>query len=100
MSTLSVGNDLTYSIADIQKKDGAVTKGTESFGKMLKESVQEINQLQTDADVAIKKVELEGSGSIHEAIIALEKADISFRAVMQVRNKILEAYQEVMRMQV
>ncbi|MDD5722882.1 MAG: flagellar hook-basal body complex protein FliE [Syntrophales bacterium] len=100
MSTLSVGNDLTYGIADIQKKGGSVTKGTESFGEMLKESVQEINKLQTDADVAIRKVELEGSGSIHEAIIALEKADISFRAVMQVRNKILEAYQEVMRMQV
>ncbi|MBN2538526.1 MAG: flagellar hook-basal body complex protein FliE [Deltaproteobacteria bacterium] len=100
MRTLSVENGLTYGIADIQKKDGAVANGTESFGKMLQESVQEINKLQTDADVAIKKVELEGSGSIHEAIIALEKADISFRAVMQVRNKILEAYQEVMRMQV
>jgi len=100
MSTLSVGNDLTYGIADIQKKGGDATKGTESFGEMLKESVQEINKLQTDADVAIRRVELEGSGSIHEAIIALEKADISFRTVMQVRNKILEAYQEVMRMQV
>ncbi|MGO9212512.1 MAG: flagellar hook-basal body complex protein FliE [Syntrophales bacterium] len=40
------------------------------------------------------------SGSIHDAVIALEKADLSFRKMIQVRNKILEAYQEVMRMQV
>ena len=71
-----------------------------SFGEMLKQAVSEINQLQNSADKAITNVQLGQSGSIHEAMIALEKADLSFRAMMQVRNKILEAYQEVMRMQV
>ena len=71
-----------------------------AFGDMLKQAVTEINQLQNSADKAITGVQLGQSGSIHEAMIALEKADISFRAMMQVRNKILEAYQEVMRMQV
>lgn len=71
-----------------------------SFGDMLKQAVTEINQLQNSADKAITNVHLGQSGSIHEAMIALEKADLSFRAMMQVRNKILEAYQEVMRMQV
>ena len=70
------------------------------FGDMLKQAVTEINQLQNSADKAITNVQLGQSGSIHEAMIALEKADLSFRAMMQVRNKILEAYQEVMRMQV
>jgi len=67
---------------------------------MLKQAVTEINRLQNNADQAITNVQLGRSGSIHEAMIALEKADLSFRAMMQVRNKILEAYQEVMRMQV
>ena len=71
-----------------------------AFGDMLKQAVTEINQLQNSADKAITNVQLGQSGSIHEAMIALEKADLSFRAMMQVRNKILEAYQEVMRMQV
>ena len=71
-----------------------------AFGDMLKQAVTEINQLQNSADKAITGVQLGQSSSIHEAMIALEKADISFRAMMQVRNKILEAYQEIMRMQV
>jgi flagellar hook-basal body complex protein FliE len=83
-----------------QKESKADTKGEVSFANVLKNKVQEINELQLDADKAISRVELEDSGSIHEAMIALEKASISFRAMMQVRNKILEAYQEVMRMQV
>ncbi len=74
--------------------------GSSNFGSVLKSTIQEINQLQSKADQAIAKVELEKSGSIHEAMIALEKADISFRTMLQVRNKIIEAYQEVMRMQV
>lgn len=83
-----------------QKESNAATKGTVSFADVLKNKVQEINELQLDADNAISRVELEDSGSIHEAMIALEKASISFRTMMQVRNKILDAYHEVMRMQV
>ncbi len=83
-----------------QKETNKVTKSKVSFADLLKNKVQEINKLQLDADNAISKVELKDSGSIHEAMIALEKASISFRTMMQVRNKILEAYQEVMRMQV
>jgi flagellar hook-basal body complex protein FliE len=83
-----------------QKESNTTTKGDVSFADVLKNKAQEINTLQLDADNAISKVELEDSGSIHEAMIALEKANISFRTMMQVRNKILEAYQEVMRMQV
>jgi flagellar hook-basal body complex protein FliE len=79
-------------------KDPAKPQG--AFGDMLKQAVTEINQLQNNADKAITGVQLGQSGSIHEAMIALEKADISFRAMMQVRNKILDAYQEIMRMQV
>jgi flagellar hook-basal body complex protein FliE len=72
----------------------------ENFGEVLKTAIDDIDKLQKSADQAIVKLEKDNSGSLHEAVIALEKADISFRAMMQVRNKIIEAYQEIMRMQV
>jgi flagellar hook-basal body complex protein FliE len=78
----------------------AATGEAKGFGTMLTDAIKEINQLQIDADQAISKVQIDEAGSIHEAMIALEKADVSFRAIMQVRNKIIEAYQEIMRMQV
>jgi len=100
MSDISIiGNALKSSTTADKLKDGGQGGKTE-FSTILKNKVNEINQLQSDADQAITKVELGNSGSIHDAIIALEKADLSFRKMIQVRNKILEAYQEVMRMQV
>lgn len=70
------------------------------FSAVLKGAVEDINKLQNKADEAIANVQLNSTASIHEAVIALEKAGTSFRAMMQVRNKIVEAYQEVMRIQV
>jgi flagellar hook-basal body complex protein FliE len=74
--------------------------GVQDFSQVLSDAVQDINRLQKNADEAIANVQLDNTASVHEAMIALEKADISFRAMMQVRNKILDAYQEVMRTQV
>jgi len=100
MSDISIrGEALKPSTAADKIKDAGQGDGTE-FSTILKNKVNEINKLQLDADQAITKVVLGNSGSIHEAIIALEKADLSFRKMIQVRNKILEAYQEIMRMQV
>ena len=82
-----------------QPEDGKQIGGN-AFGSVLKDAITDIHKLQTDADKAIAKVQLEDAGSIHDAMIALEKAGISFQVMMQVRNKILDAYQEVMRMQV
>ena len=85
---------------ETQKAEGDKAPGGVSFGSVLKNTIMDINSLQNDADKAIANVQLEDAGSIHEAMIALEKAGISFQVMMQVRNKILDAYQEVMRMQV
>jgi len=100
MTNMPIRGDLMPPTSAIQKESGKTKEGAGSFGEILKDKVEEINKLQLDADSAIAKVELDDSGSIHEAIIAMEKASISFKTMLQVRNKILEAYQEVMRMQV
>ena len=94
------GGDLLPPGFDKVKSPGDKQTGGKDFSQVLNEAVQGINQLQQNADDAIAKVQLDNTASVHEALIALEKADISFRAMMQVRNKILEAYQEVMRTQV
>ena len=75
-------------------------QGGVSFSEALKGAISEVNNLQNQAENAVTKIQLDNRGSIHEVIIAMEKADISFRTMMQVRNKVLDAYQEIMRMTV
>ena len=100
MSNLSIQGGLTSVASELFKENEDVKEKGNSFGALLRSKVEEVNQMKLDADKAVEKVELGNSGSIHEAMIALEKADISFQTMLQVRNRILEAYQEVMRMQV
>ncbi len=75
-------------------------EGEESFGAILKKSINEVNNLQNEADNAIQEFTAGEGKSIHETIIALEKADVSFKLLVEVRNKLVEAYQEIMRMQI
>ena len=71
-----------------------------SFGAVLADSLAQVQSLQRQADESIRDLAAGGPVSLHETILALDKADLSFRLMMQVRNKIVEAYQEVLRMQV
>lgn len=71
-----------------------------TFGTILKDSINEVNRLQSDADKSITKVHTDKSASLHEAVIAMEKSSIAFRTMLSIRNKIIEGYQEIMRMQV
>lgn len=71
-----------------------------SFGDTLNDSIRKVDSLQKEADMAAKNLAIGKADNIHEVAIAMQKADISFRLMVQVRNKFLEAYHEVMRMQV
>ena len=79
-----------------------VSPGSEgpSFADTLAQSLDKVNTLQKDADVAIQDFVAGDTRNIHETMIAVGKADLAFRLTMQVRNKMVEAYQEVMRTQV
>ena len=70
------------------------------FANVLKDSITEVNKLQQKADASITALATTGEASLHETMIAMEEASVSFKMMMQVRNKIVEAYQEVMRIQV
>jgi flagellar hook-basal body complex protein FliE len=71
-----------------------------SFGSMLKKAISEVNELHLRADQSVDDLSKGKEIDIHKTIIALEKADVSFRLMMQIRNKAVEAYQEIMRIQV
>ena len=70
-----------------------------SFADSLAGAIQKVDQIQVDADVQAEKVAM-GGGNLHEMSLALEKADVAMRLAMKVRNKVVEAYQEIMRMSV
>lgn len=80
------------------------SKGAEvdgpSSADTLAQSLDKVNSMQKEADVAIQDFVAGDTRNIHETMIAVGKADLAFRLTMQVRNKIVEAYQEVMRTQV
>lgn len=71
-----------------------------SFEEVLKQSLQEVNDLQHDADEKIKGLYTGEIKDLHQVMVAVEDADVAFRLTMQIRNKLVEAYQELMRMQV
>ena len=70
------------------------------FGDMLQDAIGKVNQLHTQADQAIRNLATGQTNDIHNTMISLEKAEVSFKLMMQVRNKIVSAYQEIMRINV
>lgn len=68
------------------------------FKKVLNQSIDHLNQQLQQADQMTQEMVL-GEKDIHQAMIALEQANISLRLMIQIRNKILSAYEEIMRMQ-
>jgi len=74
--------------------------GEKSFADTLKEAVQSTNQLQKEADVKMQQLATGKTDDIAGVMIAAEKADISMKLMTTVRNKIISAYEEIMKMQV
>jgi flagellar hook-basal body complex protein FliE len=71
-----------------------------SFGDFLKSLAEEANTSQLVADGKMQEVAAGRNKDLHGAVLAMEKADVNFRLLSQVRNKVIEAYREIMRMQV
>jgi flagellar hook-basal body complex protein FliE len=78
---------------------GASPAGAGSFVDALGKALTNVEQAQLDADASAQQVAL-GGGNLHETALALEKADIALRVATKVRNKLVETYQDIMRMPV
>jgi flagellar hook-basal body complex protein FliE len=74
------------------------TNGAGGFDDLLKDALGKISQVQRDTETAVK--ELSSGGDVTSAIIAMEKADMTFQTMVEVRNRLIDAYQEVMRMSI
>ena len=71
-----------------------------SFKDFLLQSIQEVNSMQQAADRAVEALSTGGDVNPAEVLTAVQKADIAFRLMMQIRNKIVQAYQEVQNIRV
>jgi flagellar hook-basal body complex protein FliE len=71
-----------------------------SFKDVLTEAVGEVQRLQSEADTAIRQLVAGEVKDVTQTMVAVEKADVAFQTMMTVRNKMVAAYEEIMRMQV
>ncbi len=78
----------------------AQDKTGSAFSDLLKNSISEVDKQQKNADISVQQLHAGGAKNLHETMIAMEQANISLRLLVQMRNKMMEAYQEVMRTQV
>jgi flagellar hook-basal body complex protein FliE len=76
-----------------QKPDG------EAFGQVLAQAMGGVEKFRRDADAAVNSFLTGETQEIHQVILAGQRSEIAFEAFLQVRNKVVQAYQEVMRMQ-
>jgi flagellar hook-basal body complex protein FliE len=75
-------------------------KSSTAFGDILGDAINQVNSLQSQAGEEVQRVMTGENTDIHTAMIAVQKADVSFQMMMQVRNKLVSAYQEIMKLQV
>ncbi|MDB5348151.1 MAG: flagellar hook-basal body complex subunit FliE [Schlesneria sp.] len=68
------------------------------FGNVVEQFVADTNAQQLQADASVQQLATGQSESVHETMLTLAKADLSLRVFVEVRNKVIDAYQEVMRM--
>jgi flagellar hook-basal body complex protein FliE len=78
----------------------AAPLGGPSFQDFLLRSIGEVNSMQTEADQAVEKLVTGGNVTPAEVLTAVQKADIAFDLMLQVRNKLMDAYQEIEKLQV
>lgn len=69
-----------------------------NFGKVLEDAISEVNELQKDSNESVEKQMLASEGTeLHTTMLQIQKAEVSFQTMMQVRNKILKAYEEIVK---
>jgi flagellar hook-basal body complex protein FliE len=91
INSISVAQDLTPALAPSVSGQAAGP----SFKDVLIDSIQQVNTMQLDADHAVETMFAGGEINPAEVLTAVQKADLAFRLTMQMRNKLMEVYQEI-----
>ena len=82
------------------QKAAPTPAGSSDFGAMVADALKSVSGAEHQADAIIENVASGGDAHIHDMMVAVSKAELSVDLLVQVRNRALEAYQEIMRMQI
>jgi flagellar hook-basal body complex protein FliE len=98
MSGMAAASALIRPVTGAEPGGAAAANGA-GFMNALRSALDQVGQIQADAETKVAGL-IRGNGEdVHTAMLAVEKADLTFQLMMQVRNKILAAYQEISQMQ-
>ncbi|MBP7462311.1 MAG: flagellar hook-basal body complex protein FliE [Candidatus Delongbacteria bacterium] len=106
MSDIELRNSLLKQLDEINRlsqipgQESQAQEAKVKFEDVLKNFVNDVNDMQLMAKESIEKLAAGEITDVHQVMVAVEKAGVSFDLMMEIRNKMLEAYQEIMRMQV
>lgn len=90
-----IGSQIQTGLKDTVKTSQNTDTG--SFQQAIKDAIKEVSQVGNEAEKAIEDFATGEVKDIHTVVLAMEKADLSFQTLMSVRNKLLTAYEEIMR---
>jgi flagellar hook-basal body complex protein FliE len=98
-------NSIQNITASLPLKPGALTgkdaaRESDSFKNYLLDSIRQVNDMQQQADSAVEKLSAGEDISPVEVLTAVQKADLAFKLMLQVRNKLVQAYQDIEAMRV
>ena len=99
MSNVTLGPIPNVYIPAATPVDGAAQSAGGNFSSILSNAVQSVNQLHDAAATQVGNLLQGGGADLNDVMVAVEKADVSFQLMMQVRNKIVSAYQDIEKMQ-
>lgn len=100
MAIESVSMFQTSPINTLAAPKSSPAEAQQNFGEMLKGAIDSVNTSQQASDIATEKLINGGDIELHDVMIASQKASITLNTTLEIRNKVVEAYQEIMRMQV
>lgn len=105
MNNLSILSPQTFQrLGQLTQNGMSGIEGTaepqETFKDLLIQSIDHVNNMQQDADVAVETLMTGGDINAAEVLTAVQKADMAFKMMQQIRNKLVEAYQEVKEIQI
>jgi len=98
MNDLTISNIQTILPEIAEKKRASDGASEQSFSEFVKQSLADVNRQMLTADQATGDLATGRNQDIHGTMIAMQKAEISFELVMQIRNKLMSAYDEIRRM--
>ena len=101
MTTIpGISNPLPLTLSKPDADPGPVSQAEKSFSDYLASTLDQVTEAQNARDMAVKKLNTGEAKNMHEVMLAVEEADLSLRMLVQFRNKALQAYDDILKMQI